>query len=432
MAGALLGWRPDEFWAATPAELAAVLTALAPGGRRSLAAALGAADAKALAEFRLAALWAGRVRTTIRAAWRAIPLRVGSRVALEGEAASWKVERWTLGPMMVTLEMVRISSAALPSLTASPGRAVFQPDLEHGPTIVRVLDLPLGEGQQTKPLLFVAAAGEAEGWRRAALSVSYDAGASWQGVGGTAAPAILGTALDALPPAGSALFDLDSTIEVELASDTMWLESRTDDALVDGANLAAIGDELIQFGDAAPLGDRRFQLSRLLRGRRGTEWAAGSHEDGEDFTLIDAASLVALDTPAGAIGGEVQIMASGVGDSSEAGASTGIEGAALQPPSPVHLTARETAGGDLAILWVRRSRQGWAWLSGSDAPLGEEAELYHLAIAGAGFERIADVAAPAYLYTAAERAADGSGPIQIKVTQAGTFATSRPIVLDLG
>lgn len=28
-AGALLGWRPDEFWKATPAELAAVLSALA-------------------------------------------------------------------------------------------------------------------------------------------------------------------------------------------------------------------------------------------------------------------------------------------------------------------------------------------------------------------------------------------------------------------
>ena len=28
MAGALLGWRPDEFWRATPAELAAVLAAL--------------------------------------------------------------------------------------------------------------------------------------------------------------------------------------------------------------------------------------------------------------------------------------------------------------------------------------------------------------------------------------------------------------------
>lgn len=28
LAGALLGWRPDAFWRATPAELACVLTAL--------------------------------------------------------------------------------------------------------------------------------------------------------------------------------------------------------------------------------------------------------------------------------------------------------------------------------------------------------------------------------------------------------------------
>jgi len=32
LAGALLGWRPDEFWRATPAELGAVLAAmLGPG-----------------------------------------------------------------------------------------------------------------------------------------------------------------------------------------------------------------------------------------------------------------------------------------------------------------------------------------------------------------------------------------------------------------
>ena len=33
LAGALLGWRPEEFWRATPAELAAVLAALTGGGR---------------------------------------------------------------------------------------------------------------------------------------------------------------------------------------------------------------------------------------------------------------------------------------------------------------------------------------------------------------------------------------------------------------
>ncbi|MDB5702173.1 MAG: hypothetical protein JWL66_2372 [Sphingomonadales bacterium] len=32
LAGALLGWRPDEFWAATPDELSAVFEALGGGG----------------------------------------------------------------------------------------------------------------------------------------------------------------------------------------------------------------------------------------------------------------------------------------------------------------------------------------------------------------------------------------------------------------
>jgi len=32
LAGAWLGWRPEDFWSATPAELAAILAALAGGG----------------------------------------------------------------------------------------------------------------------------------------------------------------------------------------------------------------------------------------------------------------------------------------------------------------------------------------------------------------------------------------------------------------
>jgi uncharacterized phage protein (TIGR02216 family) len=36
LAGVLLGWRPDEFWRATPAELATVMGALA--GREPVAA----------------------------------------------------------------------------------------------------------------------------------------------------------------------------------------------------------------------------------------------------------------------------------------------------------------------------------------------------------------------------------------------------------
>jgi uncharacterized phage protein (TIGR02216 family) len=39
LAGALLGWRPDEFWRATPAELASVVAAMRGEGGETLSAA---------------------------------------------------------------------------------------------------------------------------------------------------------------------------------------------------------------------------------------------------------------------------------------------------------------------------------------------------------------------------------------------------------
>jgi hypothetical protein len=403
--------------------------------RRALPAALDAAAAKALADYRLSALWAGRSRAKLIRSWRDAAVRPGRCVDLAGAMGRWKVERWTLGPMTIALELSRLPAAGPPDPgTASTGDGVSEPDLTHGPTLLRLYDLPLGDGQGSRPLLFVAAAGAAPGWRRAALTSSYDGGASWETLGGTAPAAILGSAHDALPPAESALFETSAAIEVELASEAMWLEGRSDDALVGGANLAAVGAELIQFGIVEPLGDRRFRLSRLLRGRRGTEWAAGAHEPDEDFTLIDPATLVVIEAPSGAIGGAARIMASGVGDLADPPvASAEVLGESLRPPSPVHLMAREHGAGDLAISWVRRSRQGWAWQSGSDTPLGEETESYRLTISGDGFTREATLDAPAYLYTAAARAEDGAdGAILISVVQAGTFAPSRPASLSLG
>jgi hypothetical protein len=78
---------------------------------------------------------------------------------------------------------------------------------------------------------------------------------------------------------------------------------------------------------------------------------------------------------------------------------------------------------------VRRSRQGWAWTDGTDTPLGEEVELYRLTLAGPGFERTVETGAPAYVYPAEARAADGPGPLTLAVTQAGSFAASRAAML---
>jgi hypothetical protein len=308
-------------------------------------------------------------------------------------------------------------------------------DALHGATTLLLLDLPLGADKlPAQPNLLVAAAGHEAGWRSAALLASYDGGESWESAGRTAAPAVIGTAATALGPGASTLIDLRGEVEIELLNESMWLEARSDEALAGGANLAALGDELIQFGGAEPLGGRRFRLTRLLRGRRGTEWAAAGHSAGEGFALIRQETLAVIEPPLAAVGGEARVLAAGIGDGDGAApAVRTITSEASRPPSPVHLRAESAADGDILISWVRRSRLGWSWTDESDTPLGEESEAYSLLLLAASFERSVTLTEPGYLYSLAQQLEDGlAGALTIRVRQLGTSSASRPAEIVFG
>jgi hypothetical protein len=408
--------------------------AVRPGGggradRRAVAAALAAEQAKTLSEHRLEALWAARRTAKLHLGWRRADLRPGRKLRIAEVAGSWSVERVTLDRMIVSLDLVGLPEREPRSAgESSPGRAVASPDLVVGQTKLLLLDLPLfGEDKPATPRLFAAAAGASAGWRRAELLASWDEGASWAPVAGTAGLSTIGAALGALAGAGSELLDTHNSVEVELLSTAMWLESRSDSALCAGANLAVLGDELFQFGAAEPVGERRFRLSRLLRGRRGTEWAAHGHQTGEAFALVEAENLTMLAPPLSSLGRVVQIQALGLDDAEEVIVGRTLTGEVLRPPSPVHLRARRLANGNVEIHWMRRSRIGWVWMSGADAPLGEESETYRLSIASAGASREVTIHEPTYLYTDAEQMLDAAaGPLALSVVQIGTLLPSRP------
>ncbi|HEY0327056.1 MAG TPA: phage tail protein, partial [Allosphingosinicella sp.] len=395
----------------------------ARGERRALPAVLDALAAKAVAEQRLERLWAGRVSSVATLGWSSAGIRAGSLVELEGEGGLWRVQRATVGPMTVRLELLReAAGSTAASIGATPGRVFEQPDLPLGPTVILLHELPSIDGLAERPVAVALASGEQPGWRKAALSVSFDSGASWTDLGATAAPAVLGTSMTGLPAAGSALLDLDCEVDVELLNDAMKLLSRDDDALVGGANLALIGDELVQFGRAEKVGERTYRLSRLLRGRRGTEGAAAGHFVGEDFALIDPRSARVIDLPMGlGLGSVVDLLALGVGDDEPVHAVLTLTGETLRPPAPVHVSA-VVADGGTQISWVRRSRQGWTWVSGADTPLAEEQERYRLTFNGL---RCVETASPSYFYGAGERAGDGAAPVTVEIAQLGTHAASR-------
>ncbi len=98
------------------------------------------------------------------------------------------------------------------------------------------------------------------------------------------------------------ILDELSTVSVRLSNPAHFLLNADADALMAGANLALVGDELIQFERAEQLSLGLYRLSSLLRGRRGTEWAASTHAAGEAFCLIDIAAVRPLEIPASAAG----------------------------------------------------------------------------------------------------------------------------------
>ena len=389
-----------------------------------LAAALSAPQAKALAEQRLRRDWSARITASLSLPWRHLTLKPGDMVTLPGRGERWQIVETSFerGGVRLDLKALALAAGLLPA--ASPGRAAGAEDRAHGPTRLCILDLPqLGETLRDGPRLWIVAAGALPGWRRAELSATIDGGASWTGIGATAAPATMGVVTNVLEPRPGTLRDDRSSLEVMLLHDEMALGSVARPELSLMANLALAGDELLQFAHAERIGPAAWRLTGLLRGRCGTEWATGGHSAGERFVLIEPAALAGWDLPGGAIGARVRVAARGVGDAEPVEDVAAMRCAALAPPAPVHLRAARHADRTVETRWVRRSRLGFAWLDGADVPVGQSEERYRIRLSTAGGGAgVFETAAPFHILDAAAQAAGGidpGDPLQIAVAQIG-------------
>jgi len=214
-------------------------------------------------------------------------------------------------------------------------------------------------------------------------------------------------------------FDIVNTLRVKLYSGE--LASVSEDTVLAGrANAIAIrnaaGDwEILQFCTATLVDPGVYDLTKLLRGRLGSENAMRS-------PVAAGARIVVLD---GAI---AQIQAalaergvarfykwgpSGLDPSDVAWqqATFTARCVGLMPWSPVHVGGARNASGDLSITWVRRTRFGGVWTDGADVPLNEETERYEIDILdGADVVRTLSVNSPVATYTAAQQTADFGAP----------------------
>ncbi len=402
-----------------------------------LPATLDAGVARALAEARLQRLWAGRNTIELRCDWRALAFDPGRVVSIEGHAGRWRIDCSEWEAMGVRLGLSRIGGAGVAAPPASAGVPVVQIDALHGATNLIVAELPVpGDDLPTAPVAVIAAAGVQPGWRSAELFIEDSATGGLTSLGSTAPSATIGSvAVTPVAEVGAALFDMRSAVEVELLNAAMLLSGADDPALLNGANRALLGREVIQFGEATRIGTTRWRLTRLLRGRRGTEWAMAAHETGERFLLLEDDSLVTLPSDRVQMGATLLIDAIGIGDLTPAQAQENLSGQAMLPPSPAHAHALYI-GDTWQLGWTRRSRAGWRWVDGADAPLGEEQELYRITLLHDGAPiRSVETASPGWTYDAASIAADQgagvSGPVIVEIRQVGTHGAGRSATLEI-
>lgn len=397
--------------------------------RLELPAVINADEAKALAETCLARRWAERDTVTLRLPPTYLNLSPGSLVLQPGDDRRWRVER-VMADSLVTVATLHPNFTSIRTVPADPGRLLPSVAAALYPTALALIELPDdGSGDADAPVVALAASSSGGSWR--AVPVQIDIGETDRSSRTASSRSLLGTTLSVLGAGQSALVDLRNSVDVQLVNADQWLESRDSRGLVDGANLAILGSELIQFGDALPLGEGRFRLSRLLRGRRGTEWAMELHKAGETFALLDGRILVPVPLGSSQVGAAVRATPLGLADAESDAVELIASGEAMRPASPVHVRANLTADGSLLCTWVRRSRRGWAWLDGVDVPLDCSAELYRVTLQGSGSSIELETVSPEVEISAAELDQLGAGTINIAVVQVGDFAVSRPATLTI-
>src|SRR4051812_45712821 len=187
-----------------------------------------------------------------------------------------------------------------PRLAADSGRIVANHDVPAGELKMALFNAPGEIRFSNPPMLLLAASTPSPGWRREFVEISH-AGRMH----------VVQTALrkSVLGQAATALAESDETVEIVLYDADQWLVSCSDQDLELGENLALLGDEVIQFGEAIGLGAGRFRLARLLRGQAGTEFAIPGHSKEEPFVLVEPDTLQPITLPVWVEGSQVHASA---------------------------------------------------------------------------------------------------------------------------
>lgn len=273
----------------------------------------------------------------------------------------------------------------------TPGGAGEQTLTPIGDTDLVIIDGPALTSASDDAGVFLAACGASDRWRGYGLFESIDGGANFSRIGAYTLPTTMGTLIDAIPEGPFEIWDEANSFTV--AMDHGTLESRTEEAITQGANAVFVGAagrwEVLQFTTAVAEGvdgEGRviYRLSGLLRGRQGTEWAIGLSQVGDRLALCSTCQRLSMEVSR--VGTPRLLKAVSFGRTSESGPEQTFtpEGVALKPYAPWDVEGQRDGSDNLDIYATRRTRIAAEWNDADYVPLNEDVEAYEVDIVAEG------------------------------------------------
>lgn len=323
---------------------------------------------------------------------------------------------------VVNFELLRdraevYQSTAQGTAAPTPPQTINVPE----PTSLELLDCPLLADADDDTGFYFVVDGQ-DGWRGCYVMRSTDGGATYNQVDPAGKQSVIGT-IDGLGDGPTEVFDNVNKIRVYLDDPTDELESISELDLLNGNNVFWIGDasgqngEILQARIATLIDAGVYDLSCLLRGRLGTEYATGTHGSGERLVLLQRGPIYRVDygpsdwnSPR-----EYKAVTLLLAEADAEAIDFTNTGEGKRPLSPVQIFGTPS-GADTIVTWSRRSRLRQPGLGNGPLPLGESVEAYEIDVIVAGdVVRTISTSSPEFTYTAADRAADAASGDMVRI-----------------
>lgn len=216
-----------------------------------------------------------------------------------------------------------------------------------GPTELFVFDAPNLNNNYINSLgSYYLASGHTDTWKGCNVLKSINSGVSFNNVNTLTTNNRIGFTTTILNSGPTTVWDLTNTITVKLFNGSLF--SSTQYNLIRHAdNYIKIGNEILQYTEVLENEDGTYTLSKLLRGRLGTEWAIDTHDINEKFIFLNGS----IQIDSNSIGIESTYKAITIGYSSANSVDYIYLGTNVKPLAPANIRFVNNI-----LTWYRRDR----------------------------------------------------------------------------